>query len=150
MTCSATAPWQKRRTAFNHDWLKNRFLPALAKWINLLDDRLEDLAFQQSFVATVLPQWEGHRAEASALPRNFAVQMSPRSLLGARRDTWLGLLVHFLWLNRYPVFRWVQAATARANEAEEAYQRLRARLATCADTTSAAALWPLRRIRSVS
>ena len=85
MTSLRTPVWQKRRSEFNHDWLKNRFIPALAKWLNLLDDRIEDLSFEHTFVETVLPQWEDHREEALALPRDFEQEMSPRTLLRPER-----------------------------------------------------------------
>jgi hypothetical protein len=140
-----TAPgWQKRRSDFNHDWLKNRFIPALAKWLNLLDDQLEDPDFEHSFVACVLPQWEQHRDEALALPRDFESQMSPRTLLGPRSEGWLGTLVHLLWLSRYPVRRWAEQALAAAREVEVEFRRLRERLTSCADTRAVVALRPMR------
>src|ERR1051326_4473635 len=72
--------WQKRRSSFNHDWLKNQFMPALAKWLNLLDNKIEDPDFERAFIASVLPKWEQHREEALRLPRDFEQEMSPRRL----------------------------------------------------------------------
>jgi uncharacterized protein with PIN domain len=146
-----TVTWQQRRSAFNHDWLKNRFLPALAKWLNLLDDLIEDTTTEASFVASVLPQWEGHRDEALALARDFEVEMSPARLFDCikwlrRRgnEVWLRQLVHRLWLARYPVQDWVADASARAARADAAYERLQVGIRQCAEASSAAGLRHLR------
>lgn len=147
-----TPTWQKRRSAFNHDWLKNQFMPALAKFQNLLDDRIEDVAFERSFVSSVLSQWESHREEAFALPRDFEREMSPRRLFDhpplSRCDEqtkqWLRSLVHHLWLTRYPARQWVADATACAEEADAAYNRLQEAVGGCADIQSASALRPFR------
>lgn len=147
-----TPAWQQRRSRLNHDWLKNQFLPALGHCLNLLDDLVEDIAFERSFVAKVLPQWETHLAEVRALPEDFERDMSPRTLFAypplancdAETRRWLGDLVHVLWLARYPVRRWVSRATARAREAHAAFKRLSHELDKCPDTRSAQALRPLR------
>src|SRR5207248_1082717 len=92
--------WQRRRSAFNHDWLKNQYLTALASWINLLDSRggYRDAAFESVFVPEILPQWELSREEALSLARTFDWEMSARQLfqypplLRSDSDTkqWLG------------------------------------------------------------
>jgi hypothetical protein len=146
--------WQKRRSTFNHDWLKNRFIPALVKFRNLLDDRIEDIEFEQSFVATVLPEWESHRQEAYALANDFEPEMSPRRLFDLpplsqcdeQTRQWLGNLVHFLWLTRYPVRRWVDDTLTSAREADVAYHQIQEALEDCADVQSASALRPYRMV----
>jgi hypothetical protein len=69
--------WQRRRSELNHDWLKNRYLPALAKWINILDDYVEDYGFEKDFLELTLPQWEEHRLLVIALIESFEIEMSP-------------------------------------------------------------------------
>lgn len=137
--------WQKRRSAFNHDWLKNRYMPALAKYLNLLDSRLEDRVFERSFVSNILPEWQKHRDEALALARDFEFEISPQRLFEApplsncdeATKEWMGNLVHSLWLRRYPVRQWVLDAVEAAGQAEAAYQTLLTCLESCADTRSA-------------
>ncbi|HEX8163570.1 MAG TPA: hypothetical protein VF538_16995 [Pyrinomonadaceae bacterium] len=147
------SPWQKRRSEFNHDWLKNQYLPALAKFLNLLDDLIEDREFESSFVPVTLSQWGSHREEALALASDYEQLMSPQRLfscppLSRRRahdKQWLGRLVHDLWLARYPVRRWVSEALAAAESADVAYRQLQGALQSCADTQSAEALRPFRK-----
>lgn len=144
--------WQKRRSEFNHDWLKNRFMSALASWINLLDDRIEDAALEDSFVTFTLSEWEFHRQEAVALPGDFEREMSPSSLFDLQplsqcdnnTKQWLGELAHYLWLTRNPVDEWVANATERAKDVDAVYTRLQAALKDCTDVRSAEALRPLR------
>ena len=144
--------WQKSRSAFNHDWLKNQYMPALGKYLNLIDDHIEDNEFERQFVARVLPQWEAHREEALALARTFEQEMSPRRLFAQTSlafcddDTkeWLGSLTHELWSRRYPVRQWVENALIATQHTDETYKKLQALLRNSVDTSSAAELRPLR------
>jgi hypothetical protein len=103
--------WQKKRSAFNHDWLKNQYMPALAKCINLIDGKIEDREFEWNFYFHVLQQWEHHEVELLSLLKDFELEMTPRVLLSipplSRADAetkgWLGNLIHELWLARYGV-----------------------------------------------
>jgi len=135
--------WQKRRSEFNHDWLKNRYLPALAKWINILDDRVEDQEFQREFPRTILNQWLEYGPQGHLLAERFESEMSPRVLLeryplsrlpGPTRD-WLGPLVHELWLSRYPVRQWVADTVAASDAVNTAYGLLRDSIASKANST---------------
>lgn len=133
MSAGITHSWQKRRSSFNHDWLKNQYMPALAKYINLLDDLIEDAEFAQSFLLQVLPEWEVRRDEAADLAESFERQMSPQTLFEGsplcRCETctkkWLGFLVHILWLKRYPIHAWVADAVQAIESTDAAYERLR-------------------------
>lgn len=144
--------WQKRRSAFNHDWLKNRYMPALAKYLNLLDDRVEDREFERSFVSNILPEWQENLDEARALVLDFEQEMSPRRLFESPplsrsdEDTrrWVGELVHALWLRRCPVKQWVSEAVEATERADAAYRNLRDLLRASADTRSAQAMIPYR------
>jgi hypothetical protein len=147
-----TKVWQSRRSEFNHDWLKNQYMPALAACLNLLDGRLEDRELEETFVAVVLPQWESHREEALMLARDFDLVMSPRSLFDSiplsrcDGDTkqWLGDWVHSRWLARRPVEQWVADASEAVRLVDSAYQQLQEVLEQCDDTGSAK---ELRRFR---
>jgi hypothetical protein len=147
-----TPEWQKRRTAFNHDWFKSQFIPPLARFINLLDGHIEDIEFGRSFVRCILPQWEAHSQEAFALPADFECQMSPQCLFDhpplsrceAGLKGRLKRLVHLLWLARYPVRQWVTDATACAEEVDATYHRLQKTLQSCENLGDASALKPFR------
>lgn len=144
MTAATLPAWQKRRSALNHDWLKNRFIPALAKWLNLLDDEVEDPDFELAFLRTVLPQWAERRADIRALLDDFEWQMSPVNLLPEESDDWLIGLVHALWLQRRPVRCWVDEAGGRFADVNRAYQELLDQLRLEEPHEASAWLRPLR------
>ena len=138
-----TTSWQKRRSEFNHDWLKNRYLPALAKWINILDDRVDDPEFQRRFPKTILNQWREYGPQARLLAETFETDMSPRILLEscplsdlplATRE-WLGQTIHALWLSRYPVRQWIAETVAAADAANSCYLGLREAIDSKAPST---------------
>jgi hypothetical protein len=143
--------WQRRRAVFNHDWLKNQYMPALAKFLNLLNDQIEDPQFEQTFVMDVLPKWEGHYDQAKQLPQDFEQEMSPRRFVervdfgssdyDGRR---LADLMHHLWLARYPIQEWVEQAKEQVRKTDRAYRELQESLAECDDVRSAEALRPFR------
>jgi hypothetical protein len=145
--------WQYRRSRFNHDWLKNQYIPALGTLQNLLDGRIADMEYEARFVERTLTEWSMHREEALALPRDFECGMSPRRLFKRQplsfcdEETiqWLGELTHGLWLARYPVIRWVTETYERAREADEAFEEFRVALLNGADlqTQGAARTLPL-------
>jgi hypothetical protein len=124
-----THNWQKRRSALNHDWLKNQYLPALAKCLNVMAGEIDDEGFLQSFFFSVLPVWETQQEEITRLLQSFENEMSPRVLLRRRQfaifqsetKSWLGELVHQLWLSRYPVEQWVLNALSKVVHAQAAY-----------------------------
>lgn len=144
--------WQKRRSEFNHDWLKNRYLIALGAWLNLLDGELQDDSLERSFVSQVFPQWEQGAREALEIAEVFELEMSPRCLFGqlplARCDeetrTWLGQLVHTIWMMRYKVPELVAEIITQVKRVDAVYNQLQVALQICADRTSAAELRPLR------
>jgi len=144
--------WQRRRTAFNHDWLKNVYVPALEKWLNLLDDEIEDKVFEQAFVAGVLPAWGRHQEEAQALVGDFENALSPRRLFdlpplarcGAGTKSWLGDVMHGLWHHRSHVRDLLRAAEEASDKVESSYRYLQQELEGSATTKSAEALRPLK------
>jgi hypothetical protein len=149
-----TLSWQDRRSKFSHDWLKNQFLPALSKFLNLLDDKVEDPEFEASFVSRVLPQWESHFEEALNLARDFEEEMSPQQMLQttslSRCDEntrqWLSSTAHRLWLARYPVHQWTSDACICVERVSGAYDRLCEALLDCENTRSAPILQVCREL----
>ncbi len=143
--------WQKRRSEFNHDWMKNKYIQALRDWRRLLNDEQEDEDLEKKFVSNVLPQWESYSDEAFALPKNFEIEMSPRVLFNepllshCDDDTknWLGEVMHNLWLVRYAVKQLIDDATTKAENAELSYGRLQEALKRCPDIRNIEALRPL-------
>src|SRR5258707_121105 len=132
MRARMTNCWRKRRSSFNHDWLKNQYIPALARYLNLLDDLIEDDEFARSFVSDVLAEWELHRNEAVDLAKSFEYEMSPQRLVECSplcrceecTKRWLGNLMHLLWLKRYPIDQWVAEAAQAIESTDVAYGRL--------------------------
>jgi hypothetical protein len=128
--------WQRRRTALSHDWLKNRYLPALASWANILDGRIQDPVFETSFETEVLAQWETRRVEALALINSFSSEMSPRQLVieastmanDADLRPILAEFIHELWMFRNRVAKLVWIATARLRTADTVYLRMKGKL----------------------
>ena len=105
------ASWARRRGAFSHDWLKNSYLPALEKWVNILSGDVDDSVFEGVFARTGLHEWNDRRDGVTLLLAEFETAMSPRVLFeseplsgvpDADRE-WLAALVHDLWLQRNDV-----------------------------------------------
>jgi hypothetical protein len=125
--------WQRRRSAFNHDWLKNKFMPALATCHNGLKGHVEYEGLERTILEQVIPEWVAHRVEAISLLADFEREMSPKVLVDRpplvtacpHVREWLGDLVHNLWLARYPIRDLRAAAGAAAAEADTLSDRLR-------------------------
>jgi hypothetical protein len=97
--------WQRQRSRFNHDWLKNQYTQALGKWINILHREVDDPMTERNFIARVLPEWTAHRPELIDLLNRFECAMSPRRLFelppllfcDQRTHEWLPDVMHTLW-----------------------------------------------------
>jgi hypothetical protein len=134
-----TPSWQRRRNEFNHDWLKNRFIVPLNKWLALLEGEIEDAAFDRQFTKTMLQEWESHRETAADLAREFESAMSPSQIVATwpvssgpdSSYEWLKNLSHHLWLARVPVRRWVEEALGSLHDADLAYAEVQALLKSC-------------------
>ncbi len=103
--------WQQRRSRYNHDWLKNRYLNNLDGFITMLEDSTPDKKHVLDFLKEDWRQWEDKKAEAQWLMDNFEEEMSPciyfnqAPLNSVPEDTkkWFKPFVHSLWLFRYRV-----------------------------------------------
>lgn len=146
----APLAWQRRRTAFNHDWLKNQFVPALGSYQNLLDRQLEGPEFEKDLISQILAEWKEHRQEALSLLADFEEGMSPRRLFDqpplsrCDEDTrlWLADVIHYLWLARDPVSEWVAQATACVSNADAHFEAFSAQLRACPEFRAALAQPP--------
>ncbi|MFQ5717930.1 MAG: hypothetical protein ACE5IK_00135 [Acidobacteriota bacterium] len=129
--------WQQRRSRFNHDWLKNRYLNRLDGFLALLAVPSSDPERLLEFVRDDFPAWEARSRQAGDLIWSFVQEMSPRCfvtqaplcLLARTTRHWLGTLLHDLWAARYPISERVDAAAQALIEADEAYWRIKERLA---------------------
>lgn len=103
--------WQRRRSEFNHDWLKNRYLNNLDGFIANLEMKKPDEARLVIFLQEYWTQWETHREEAGQLIASVETEMSPAVLFetGLLKDVdpeireWVKPLTHHLWLNRHDI-----------------------------------------------
>lgn len=145
--------WQKRRSEFNHDWMKNKYLQAIRSWLRLMGNtKVVYKALEEKFISDTLPQWEDHVDEAFALPKDFEREMSPIVLFtepplsSCDTDTkrCLGELIHALWIEKYHVNTLVADALSRAQMAHHAYNRIHHELKNYTDTRSAQALQPMK------
>jgi hypothetical protein len=100
--------WSRRRQRFNHDWLKNQFLTALAHLVSIARGQVEDPAFVKHFVDRVFPQWPCRRKDVLELAASFEIQMSPRVLFCSEplasnpgmQEQWVADLIDALWRAR--------------------------------------------------
>lgn len=103
--------WQLKRSEFNHDWLKNRFLNRLNAFLERLRSGKPDAEKLSRFVREDLPEWSDHEREARWLIDSLEHELSPMrffdqpplSRCDSETKKWLPTVVHELWLSRYPV-----------------------------------------------
>lgn len=103
--------WQRRRSEFNHDWLKNRYLNNLDGFIANLEMKKPDESRLMIFLQEYWNQWKTHREEAGQLIDSVETEMSPTVLfetgilkgMNPEACEWLKSLTHYLWLNRHDI-----------------------------------------------
>jgi hypothetical protein len=126
------ASWPRRRSAWQHDWLKNRYLMAISKALRVLDREVDDETFLARFIEQDLRDWVERSGEVIDLIESFVLEMSPRVLLEAPSlcccdediKGWLAEVVHALWMARYQVDRWIDEALQRCASAQAVYEQL--------------------------
>ena len=124
--------WQKRRSEFNHDWLKNNYIISLSTVVNILDDKYEDYDYLHMFINNIFQQFEYYKQEAFILPIDFVIEMSPKRYLSAipftrlDNDTkrCLGDLIHYLWIERYNITCLVETALYDTKKTYSVYENL--------------------------
>jgi hypothetical protein len=125
--------WQNRRARFNHDWLKNVYLPASGTFLNVLRDVANSAELVEFFVLTLLPQWDARAAEVRQLISDMPDAMSPKTLFDeaplVRCDQctrlWLPDLVDALWRVRCSVDDVVDKAEQCLKRVVSAYVNVR-------------------------
>jgi hypothetical protein len=118
MCSTLISSWQNRRSAFNHDWLKNKYLNRLDGFIRRLKIPDSDPVRLSRFLNDDFPEWKRRQNEIQNLFGTFEGEMSPMSLFekeplnrcDVETMSWLGQLIHALWLARYPIKEWVHTA----------------------------------------
>lgn len=101
--------WQKRRSEFNHDWLKNRYLNNIDGFIANLQMKKPNGPRLMEFLEEDWTQWENKQKEAKLLLDTFEKDMSPAILfesgilqsINSETMEWLKPLTHYLWVERY-------------------------------------------------
>ncbi len=125
--------WQKQRSSINHDWLKNQYIPALAKFINLLEGRVEDKIFEDKFTSSILPEWTIKYSELIVLPIDFEKDMSPKTIIKRvflifnsddlkTQYEWVEELIHRLWKYRYNVQKLIDNTAHEISLTNKLYQ----------------------------
>ena len=97
-----------RRSEFNHDWLKNKYINSLLAFISTLESQNPDSVLVDHFCTSRFFEWERKRQEAKEIIRLAEEQCSPLSLflrpplkaVNAQTMTWLPELAHNLWQGR--------------------------------------------------
>lgn len=125
--------WQRRRSDFNHQWLKNRFLSALDAADQVIRGRIRGADYLQELLEVDLPEWPERRGDLNALLEDFESDMSPRRLFdgpplcecGSPARETLADLMHELWVARYPISGWLENARAAASKVDEHHELLR-------------------------
>ena len=126
------AQWEVRRSEFNHDWLKNRYLNSLNAFVKRLEASAVDSERIAEFVTQDLPQWDERRLHATDLVASFENEMSPRTLfhqpplnqVDDNTKQWLGSLAHWLWLSRCDVRTSLERIRVATDRVDKLYQGL--------------------------
>lgn len=124
--------WQVSRERFNHDWLKNQYIPALESFRNILKGKVQRPNCHDDFWQVDLPQWEIRGVEVETLITEFEQSMSPCVLFeeiplcGFDDETkeWMAVLVHALWRSRLSVAELTEHARICFESANEAYGKI--------------------------
>ena len=132
MCSTLISSWQNRRSAFNHDWLRLKYLNRLDAFIKRLKMPNSDLFRLCRFVEEDLLEWKRWRSEIEDLLETFEMEMSPKSLFKKeplnrcdnKTRIWLGQLIHALWLARYPVKEWIHAAQNAFRNVNDQYNNI--------------------------
>jgi hypothetical protein len=121
-----TEGWQRRRSELNHLRLRNRFMTALQA-------TLGRCAGDASATEDRLDVWPDLAGDFDGLLVEFEKEMSPAVFLlrpplshldAAWRES-AALLIHSLWLKRYPVRNWIAEARRCLDTANECHRQWR-------------------------
>jgi len=127
-----SSKWQRRRSDFNHQWLKNRLLSALDCGANFLQGRLQGTGYLEDVILIEVREWTERRKDLDELLNDFEYEMSPSRLLDTpplcdwepNIKSVIAELIHKLWIVRYPVKEWVETARKAVSEVNQEYDFL--------------------------
>ena len=133
MMAGAAAKWQLRRGRLNHQWLKNRVLPALDGTVQVLKGKVTTGTDPRTDLAEQLEDWSLRHSAFSRLLDDFPVEMSPARLVDSDllpglsppvRDA-LPAVLDGLWRARLPIDQWLADAGDALEAAAEASRPVR-------------------------
>ncbi|MCI5148226.1 MAG: hypothetical protein D3916_02285 [Candidatus Electrothrix sp. MAN1_4] len=124
--------WEARRVAFNHDWLKTKYLRCIRTFIKRSGQVTPNQDKLNEFCREVFPQWEAQKTIVQSLLDSFAAEMSPRTLFDKPPlnqcpedfKTTFGEVVHTLWLYRHAVPERIAAGRHALAAVDEYYSHL--------------------------
>jgi len=124
--------WQRLRSDFNHQWMKNRLLSALDSLANLLNGKIRAAGYLEDVLSTEVSEWSERGRDLEVLLHDFESEMSPRKLMAtpplceleADIKAVIAECIHQLWLVRYPVGEWLETARSAYALANQEYERL--------------------------
>jgi hypothetical protein len=125
--------WQRRRSEFNHDWFKPKYLIALQSFLERLQaEDLGSITRLREFVEMDFPVWGKCSTDAWWLIQHFEQEMSPVGLFnteplsrcGGETKEWLAPLIHALWLERRAVRQSLARAEILLNRVDEGFAML--------------------------
>lgn len=102
------AAWSRRRSALNHDWLRNQLIQLVRSGVAFYSGEWEKEGFVDEFPGKLESLWLARKADLFRLAEDFDRVMSPRqcfaqvplSRLPAAEREWLEPVVHELWVAR--------------------------------------------------
>ena len=123
--------WDRRRSEFNHDWLRNSYLRSLVAFLARLD-RTPDSPIVRDYLTEGFPMWARKREEVRWLAGHLADCLSPKnlfddkplSLASAETKAWLPDAVNQVWMLRYHIDEVVAELIARIDAVDTLYEEL--------------------------
>lgn len=124
--------WQQQRARLNHDWLKNQWIPALSKFVRLIQGEVIDDSGFDSFYKCLQEEFPIKIQRIDLLVQQFTIDMSPRRLFERlpllicddETRSVVGDLVHELWMVRMNVAENIDSAASAVKRAQCAGRRL--------------------------
>ncbi len=128
--------WEARRVAFNHDWLKTKYMSSIEALMTDIEyDCVKPDDFD-TFCREEFPQWDTQRLSVNALLDTFETDMSPQRVFDEAplnacpeelKAAW-GEVVHVLWQHRYGIPARLDAGRKAVRALDEEYTRLEQQL----------------------
>ncbi|MHC2071112.1 hypothetical protein ACYFX5_26870 [Bremerella sp. T1] len=137
--------WMVNRDQLNHDWLKNQYIVALGRFLNVVDGNESSQKYLDYFLNAILGQWEIQGPQFQKLINSFEQSLTPcryfpcsGSSIESQAGIWLTEFAHQMWKIRWNVSSLVSQALAAWTAVNVAYQQvIDARAAGCTFARSA-------------